>query len=138
MSLLVDGQPDPVTPAEHSRILRLFAWGLLARVILLLVFHFTTVERTLKLTNDAYLYDRIGQQIAEHYRTGGSTVWPDRVSGILDHLYEHFVGITYYLTNDSMLAVRLINAVCGSLVVLVTWRMARCVTNAETAYRCGF
>lgn len=97
----------------------------------------TGLERTLKLTKDAFLYDSVGKQIAEHYRTNGGTSWPDRVTGVLDHLYEHMVGLIYYMTDDSMLMVRLINALAGSLVILATWRMARCITDAGTSYRCG-
>ena len=117
--------------------MRVFWIGLGLRFGLVLTLQSTGLERTLKLTKDAFLYDRVGKQIAEHYRTNGGTSWPDRVTGVLDHLYEHFVGLTYYLTDDSMLVVRLINALAGGLVILATWRMARYITDAETAYRCG-
>lgn len=126
-----------VQPFEFARIMKVFWIGLVLRCGLILTLQATGLERTLKLTKDAFLYDRIGKQIAEHYRTNGGTSWPGRVSGILDHLYEHFVGLTYYLTDDSMLAVRLINALAGCLVILATWRMARYVTDADTAFRCG-
>lgn len=128
---------NKVAPVELSRILRIFWIGLGLRVGLVLTLQATGLERTLKLTKDAFLYDRIGQQIAEHYRTNGGTRWPGRVTGVLDHLYEHFVGAVYYFTDDSMLVVRLINALAGCLVSLATWRMARYVTDADTAYRCG-
>lgn len=123
--------------SEWQRILRIFWIGLGLRVGLVLTLQATGLERTLKLTKDAFLYDRVGKQIAEHYRTNGGTSWPDRVTGVLDHLYEHFVGLTYYFTDDSMLVVRLFNALAGCLVILATWRMARYVTDAETAFRCG-
>jgi len=122
---------------EFQRILRVFWLGMVLRVGLVLTLQATGLERTLKLTKDAFLYDRIGKQIAEHYRTNGGTSWPDRVSGVLDHLYEYFVGLTYYFTDDSMLVVRLCNSLAGGLVILATWRMARYVTDADTAYRCG-
>lgn len=123
--------------SEFQRIIRVFWIGLGLRVGLVLVLQATGLERTLKLTKDAFLYDNLGKQIAEHYRTNGGTSWPGRVSGVLDHLYEHFVGLTYYLTDDSMLVVRLCNSLAGCLVILATWRMARYVTDADTAYRCG-
>lgn len=126
-----------VSPFEFTRILRVFWIGLSLRFGLVFVLQATGLERTLKLTKDAFLYDRVGIQIAEHYRTNGGTSWPDRVTGVLDHLYEHFVGLTYYFTDDSMLVVRLINALAGCLVILATWRMARYVTDADTAFRCG-
>ena len=126
-----------VSPIELARILQVFWIGLGLRCGLVLTFQATGVERSLKLTKDAFLYDSVGRQIAEHYRTNGGTSWPDRVSGVLDHLYEHFVGLTYYLTDDSMLVVRLINVLAGCLVILATWRMARYITDADTAYRCG-
>lgn len=126
-----------ILPFEFARIMRVFWIGLVLRCGLVLTLQLTGLERTLKLTKDAFLYDRVGKQIAEHYRTNGGTSWPDRVTGVLDHLYEHFVGLTYYVTDDSMLVVRLINALAGCLVILATWRMARYVTDAETAFRCG-
>ncbi|MDA0917887.1 MAG: glycosyltransferase family 39 protein [Planctomycetota bacterium] len=126
-----------VSPFELARILRVFWIGLTLRCGLVLTLQATGVERSLKLTKDAFLYDSVGKQIAEHYRTNGGTSWPDRVSGVLDHMYEHFVGLTYYLTDDSMLAVRLVNVLAGCLVILATWRMARYITDADTAYRCG-
>ncbi len=135
--MLVDREPDLVTSAETVRILRVFCFGLLLRLALVIVFQSSGVEQTLKLTRDGFMYDQTGKQIAEHYRTGGDTDWPARVTGFLDHLYEYFVGITYYLIDDSMLAVRVINSLCGSLVILITWRMARYVSDADTAFRCG-
>lgn len=126
-----------VSPNELARILRVFWIGLGLRCGLVLTLQATGVERSLKLTKDAFLYDSVGKQIAEHYRTNGGTSWPGRVSGVLDHLYEHIVGLTYYFTDDSMLVVRLINVLAGCLVILATWRMARYVTDADTAYRCG-
>jgi hypothetical protein len=126
-----------VSPIEFARIMRIFWIGLGLRFGLVLMLQATGLERTLKLTKDAFLYDSVGKQIAEHYRTNGGTSWPDRVTGVLDHLYEHFVGLTYYFTDDSMLVVRLINAIAGCLAILATWRMARYVTDADTAYRCG-
>lgn len=135
--MLYTEQSPRVSGLEFTRILRVFWIGLGLRFGLVLVLQATGLERTLKLTKDAFLYDRIGKQIAEHYRTNGGTSWPGRVSGVLDHLYEHFVGLTYYLTDDSMLVVRLCNSLAGCLVILATWRMARYVTDANTAYRCG-
>ena len=107
-----------VSPFELARILRVFWIGLALRCGLVLTLQATGVERSLKLTKDAFLYDSVGKQIAEHYQTNGGTSWPDRVSGVLDHLYEHFVGLTYYFTDDSMLAVRLVNVLAGCLVIL--------------------
>lgn len=135
--MLANRQLDTKKPLEKVRILQLFWIGLLLRLALVLTFQVTGVDQTLNLTKDATLYDNVGKKIAEHYRSGGETRWPYRVSGFLDHLYEHFVGVTYYLTDDSMLAVRLVNVLCGSLVILVTWRMARYVTDADAAFRCG-
>ena len=135
--MLYSEQSPRVSGFEFTRILRVFWIGLGLRVGLVLVLQATGLERTLKLTKDAFLYDNLGKQIAEHYRTNGGTSWPGRVSGVLDHLYEHFVGLTYYLTDDSMLIVRLFNSLAGCLVILATWRMARYVTDADTAYRCG-
>jgi len=135
--MLADRRIDEIEPAENVRILRLFRFGLLLRLALALAFQISGVDQTLNLTKDANLYDSVGKKIAEHYRSGGETKWPGRVSGFLDHFYEHLVGATCYVTDDSMLAIRLINVLCGSLVILVTWRMARDVADADIAYRCG-
>jgi len=87
-------QIGTVKAAEHVRILQLFGVGLMLRLALALAFQITGLDRTLGLTKDANLYDSVGKRIAEHYRSGGETRWPFRVSGFLDHLYEHFVGVT--------------------------------------------
>lgn len=128
---------NSISSTETARIIRLFGLGLLLRSVLLLTLHFTGLEQTLALSKDAVLYDQMGRQIAEYYRTGGATAWPDHVAGVPDRLYEHIVGLIYYVTGDSILFVRLANAICGSLVILVAWRMARCFTDERTAYYVG-
>ena len=76
-------EPSPrVSGSEFARILRIFWIGMVLRVGLVLTLQATGLERTLKLTKDAFLYDRVGKQIAEHFRTNGGTSWPDRVSGV--------------------------------------------------------
>lgn len=135
--MLAERKLDQITAAEKVWILRVFVIGLLLRLALALVFEFTNLEQSLNLTKDASLYDRVGKKLAKYYQSDGETTWPGRVSGFVDHLYEHIVGITYYLTDDSVLAVRVINILCGSLVILVTWRMARYVTDADTALWAG-
>ena len=120
---------------SRSRIISLFWQALLLRVGLAMLLQLTGLEGSLKLTKDGVLYDSLGQEIAEYYRTSGRTPWPERVDGILDHLYEHTVGVIYYFTGDSMLMMRILNALAGSLVVLCVWRMARYITDARTAYR---
>lgn len=117
--------------------MRVFWIGMALRLGLATFLQISGVEKSLKLTKDAFLYDRTGKAIAEYYRTNGGTSWPDRTTSVFNHLYEHFVGITYYMTDDSMFAVRIINVIAGSLVILATWRMARYITLPETAFRCG-
>ncbi|APZ95938.1 putative membrane protein [Fuerstiella marisgermanici] len=126
-----------ISRGERRKVLGLFWTGFTVRVSLLLLLHFSGVERSLRLTKDAFLYDSLGRQIADYYRSSGKTAWPSRVTGVIDHLYEHVVGIIYYMSGDSMMAVRLINALAGSLVILCVWRMARYITDPKTALRCA-
>ncbi len=117
--------------------MRVFWIGLTLRLALATFLQITGVEKSLKLTKDAFLYDQTGKAIAEYYRTNGGTSWPARTTSVFNHFYEYFVGITYYFTDDSMFVVRIINVIAGSLVILATWRMARYITLPETAFRCG-
>lgn len=126
-----------VTTNERARIFRIFVFGLLLRSVIAVALHVSGLEQTLNLTKDATLYDRVGRKIAEYYRSGGDTKWPGRVSGFPDHLYEYVVGFSYYLSNDSVLVVRIVNVLCGSLVILLTWRTVRCFADADIALRCG-
>ena len=98
-----------------SFALTLFCVGFSARLALVLFFMLTGVDRTYRLTKDGFFYDRIGREIAEYYRSGGATEWPRRVSAVIDFLYEHLVGIVYYVTDDSMVAMRLCLSLCGRL-----------------------
>lgn len=132
-----DHRLQPVTSNEYSRIMRVFWIGLTLRLALATFLQITGVEKSLKLTKDAFLYDQTGKAIAEYYRTNGGTSWPARTTSVFNHFYEYFVGITYYFTDDSMFVVRVINVIAGSLVILATWRMARYITLPETAFRCG-
>jgi len=132
-----DDRHQVVTSFEHSRIMRVFWIGMTLRLALATFLQITGVEKSLKLTKDAFLYDQTGKTIAEYYRTNGETSWPARTTSVFNHLYEHFVGITYYLTDDSMFVVRIINVIAGCFVILATWRMARYITDSETAFRCG-
>ena len=126
-----------VSRLERTRIMRIFWIGMVLRLGIATFLQLSGVEKTLSLTKDAFLYDETGKAIAEYYRTNGGTSWPDRTTSVFNHMYEHFVGLTYYLTDDSMFVVRVVNVLAGSLVILATWRMARYVTDPDTAYRCG-
>lgn len=133
----LQNQNKNVSPFEYSKIMRVFWLGMSLRLGFAIFLQMTGVEKSLKLTKDAFLYDRTGKAIAEYYRTNGGTSWPSRTTSVFNHMYEHFVGLTYYYTDDSMLMVRVVNVLAGSLVILATWRMARYLTDADTAYRCG-
>lgn len=122
------------TPGSNF-IVRLFLSALAVRVALVVFFQITELDRTLRLTKDGFFYDRIGKEIAEYYRTDGMSAWPARVKAVVDFLYEHIVGIVYYMTGDSMLVMGIINALAGALIPVVVWRMANYITDVKTSRR---
>jgi 4-amino-4-deoxy-L-arabinose transferase-like glycosyltransferase len=126
---------DQLYGQNHGFAANLFCAGFGARIALVLFFMITDVDRTYRLTKDGFFYDQIGKEIAEYYRTGGVTEWPRRVFSVVDFLYEHIVGIVYYLTDDSMLAMRCINAAAGAFVPVLVWKMASYITDNKTARR---
>lgn len=103
----------------------------------MLAFETTGIERTLRLTKDAFLYDQIGKDLAQYWRTGGATTWPGRVGDTpIDSLFEYEVGLVYYLTGDMMVMVRIINVFAGSLVPLIVWKTARLLFDSTVSLRC--
>lgn len=114
---------------------RLFYLGFAVRMSIVTFFMVTGVDRTYRLTKDGFFYDRMGKEIAEYYRTGGLTGWPHRVTAVIDFLYEHLVGLVYYLTDDSMFAMRCINAAAGAFIPVLVWKTAQYVTDRGTSRR---
>lgn len=122
---------------DRGFAITLFCVGLASRVALILFFLMTDVDRTYRLTKDGFFYDRMGKEIADYYRSGGLTEWPQRVKAIIDFLYEHMVGVVYYITDDSMFAMRCLNAAAGAIAPVLVWKTAAYITNQETARRAG-
>lgn len=127
----------PVSRMEWATVRKWLLIAFAARFALMLVFETTGIERKLRLTKDAFLYDRVGQEIAQYWRTGGATTWPTRVGDTpIDALFEYEVGIVYYFTGDMMVVVRMINVLAGSLVPLVVWKNARLLFDSKVSFRC--
>ncbi len=111
----------------------LIAFGL--RLGLMLLIHFTGAEKSLSLTKDSFLYDRVGLEMAEYFRTGDAAYWPTRVSGFIDFGWEYVIGCIYYLTGHQPLAIKILCVMAGTLTPLVHYRTAALVTGDQRVAR---
>ena len=110
-------------------ITKWFMIGLGIRMILMLIIHFSGVEESMRLTKDAFFYDKIGAEISEYYSSGGATAWPERVKGYVDFGWEHFIGAMYYIFGHDQLIIKLACVIVGAMVPLLHCRTALIVTN---------
>ena len=106
--------------------------GFAIRLALMLVIHISGAEKSMSLTKDAFLYDRVGMQIGEYYTTMGATEWPARVTGFVDFGWEHFIGLVYYVLGHNPIAIKMVCVTVGALVPLVHYKTAKIVTNDAT------
>ena len=104
---------------------RWFRIAFVSRLALMLVIHFTGADARLRLTKDAFLYDRTASAMAEHWRSRGATPWPARVDTFYwDCSYEWAMAGMYYLFGDSLLLGKFLSVVSGALTPLLFWRIA--------------
>jgi len=105
----------------------MIGWGM--RMILMLIIHFSGAEESMRLTRDAFFYDKIGAEIAEYYSSDGATAWPERVKGYVDFGWEHFIGAMYYIFGHDQLIIKFACVTIGAMVPLLHCRTALIVTN---------
>jgi len=98
-------------------------------------FDVTELDRTLRLTKDGFVYEAVGSEIADYFRSGGSTMWPQRVEGVINFLFYYIVGGIFFLTWDSLFALRLLTSLAGAFTCVVVWRTARYITDGPTSWR---
>lgn len=118
---------------EWAEVKRWLWLAFFIRLILMLVIHVTEADYELRLTRDGFLYEQVGRDMAEYFRTQGVSPWPSRVESVLDSFYEWQTGIVFYLTGDSVLVMKLSNVIVGSLIPLVVWQTARLIFNARVS-----
>ncbi|MEM9941750.1 MAG: glycosyltransferase family 39 protein [Planctomycetota bacterium] len=104
-------------------------FAFLLRLVLMVFIHFTEVDKSMSLTKDAFLYDRVGTEMANYFSSNGQQPWPSRVEGYVDFCWEWFIGLTYYTFGHEPLLIKLVTVVTGALVPLLHYRMAKIVTN---------
>ncbi|MCH2211641.1 MAG: hypothetical protein MK110_10080 [Fuerstiella sp.] len=114
---------------------RLFVTALLVRLALAVFFNVTELDRTLRLTKDGFVYTAAGSQIAEYYRSGGTTEWPQRVEGVINFLFYYIVGGIFFLTFDSLFMLRVMTCLAGAFTCVVIWRISRYITDGPTSMR---
>lgn len=92
----------------------------------LLFYHITGTEFDIEAI-DALSYHKMGIKIAEMIRTGKfSFEHLVSISKGFDYIgYTSFLGIVYFLTDNSVIAVRILQAVIGSLSVVIVYRIGR-------------
>ena len=88
---------------------------------------------------DATYYDELGQFVAGKIQQGNFhfydeiTRWNGGNDEIADMGYGIYVGFVYYLTNNSIIVVRLIKCVLSSFTVLLLYRLAKRNFGEQTA-----
>ena len=85
---------------------------------------------------DAMFYDELGNDFARAFRQGKFiSAWKDvsTYTDISDMGYAVYVGLVYWLTGSSILAVRILKCVWSSLTVLLIYRMAKRNFGDQTA-----
>ena len=131
-----DRTPPPVSLLERADVRRWIVFAFVARFALAMFFEVSGVERSMRLTRDAFLYERVGAELADYWRSDGATPWPSRVGATpLDCLFEYEVGVVSYLSGGSLLLIRLINVIAGTLVPLVVWKTARLLFDPVVSRR---
>lgn len=91
---------------------------------------------------DATFYDDMGSDVAEWLSSGTfSKEWNqwsiDRKGDLSDMGYATYVGFIYWLTDNSIIAVRLLKCVWSSLTVLLIYRLAKRNFDEQTARIAG-
>ena len=77
---------------------------------------------------DPLFYHEAGEEFAEAIRNGNfSSVWKEYTESIdvSDLGYATYVGFLYYLTDNSIIAVRLIKCILSAITVLLIYRLAK-------------
>ena len=130
---------DMKSKAERISTKRFIATWLLAglalRLVLMLVIHFTQIDKSLQLTKDGFLYDRVGVEMSEYLRTGNSMMWPARVTRVVDFGWEYYIGGVYYLFGHQPLLIKLSVVLAGVFVPLIHYRIALLATDDERVAR---
>ncbi|MEL7500624.1 MAG: glycosyltransferase family 39 protein [Planctomycetota bacterium] len=114
---------------QKDFVQRIILAGFLIRIVLMFGIHVSGAEESMRLTKDAFLYDEVGQQIAEYYHTQGATQWPTRVTRVVDFGWEHTIGVVYYLVGHQPIAIKMICVFAGTLIPLIHYRTASIITN---------
>ncbi len=116
---------------EWNDVKRWLWFGFLMRFLLMLLINVSEADEQLRLTRDGFLYEQIGISISDYFLTNGASPWPTRVDTVLDALYEWETGIVFYLTGNSVFAMKLLNVIVGSAVPFVVWQTAKLVFDSR-------
>lgn len=85
---------------------------------------------------DAYFYDEIGQGFAKSFQNGHFMADFKKTNEILDISdlgYGVYVGLIYWLTDNSIIAVRILKCLWSSLTVILMYRLAKRNFGVQTA-----
>lgn len=85
---------------------------------------------------DAMFYDELGNDFVRAFRQGKFiSAWKDvsTYTDVSDMGYAVYVGLVYWLTGSSILAVRLLKCVWSSLMVVLIYRLAKRNFGDQTA-----
>lgn len=110
-----------------------FSLGIRFGAVLLYYFLFYNVTGTpFEVTfADSLFYDRVGQEVAEQLRKGDFNLgWMLDAYRSSDKIgYQIFLGIIYSISNNSVIAARLVQATIGAYTVIVAYQIGKIVWN---------
>ncbi len=112
-------------------ITRWLVIGFILRFVLMLLIHFTGADKSLGLTKDGFLYDKVGLELAEYLRTGDPAYWPSRLQRFTDFGWEFFVGVVYFFAGHQPVLVKLFCVIVGTITPLIHYRTALLVTGDQ-------
>ncbi len=113
---------------DHRLLIPIVAIGFLVRARTVMA------TRFLVLGNDPTDYDRLGRLVAEGEVFGPALLSPSGgPTAFRPPLYPMFLGAVYWLTGDSILAARLLQALLGAATVVLVWLVARRLFDRRVA-----
>jgi 4-amino-4-deoxy-L-arabinose transferase-like glycosyltransferase len=124
---------------EENFLKKIFIFGLVYRIIAVFVYYmiFKSITGTpFEVTfSDSLFYDEMGLRVAEAFKEDNFSM--DWLIGIHIHTdrigYQFLLGIIYYLTDHSIITVRLIQALVSAHTLIIAYKIGKLAWDEYTA-----
>ena len=122
---------------------KIFFWSLGVRIFtvffLYFLFYYITGTKFDVEAIDQLWYHRVGLEVADLIRNGNFSLNKLVIlSRGFDYIgYTSFLGIVYFLTNGSVISVRIIQAIVGAFSVVIIYRIGSEVWNDNSGKNCA-